>query len=321
MNLARAYLRFFRIESASAVMTFMLLGFLLAGGAFLGVAALQWLLFGLICHMCGFVDNNIQDLSADARDEDKRYFPLGREIPLPRAKQARLILFVIMFSSFFLFSRTVVALIVFALAVGAGLLYNRLCKRTVLAPALYAASSGSLALVSYSATTPGFAIPIVLLTAIAVLESLFQNGVSTSLKDVDTDKHNLMTRLGVRVEDNFLRVSRAAKVLGYALKLAVMVPVSFLLASSGFLSPIFATPLAILSVLFVIPIVADRNWSQRARMMLIAACSQLGVFYAVLAIFAIQLEPIAVVFMVIFPIAWYVAVKKAVWGTVLGLKA
>ncbi len=321
ISLARTYLRFFRVDSASALMTYVLLGFLLAGGAFLSLATLQWLLFGLICHMWGFADNNIQDVDADAEDENKRSFPLGREISLGRAKEARLILFVLMFANFLLLARTLGALLLFTVSVGAGLLYNRYCKRTVFAPALFAVSSGSLALVSYYATRINFAIPILLLTGIAVLESLFQNGVSTSLKDVDADKSNLMRMLGVRVGDGFLRVPRRAKLLAYAVKLGVMVPAAFLLASAGYLSVIIAIPLAVISVIFVIPIVADREWSQRARMMLMAACSQLAVFYAVLAIFAFQLEPTSVVFIAVFPIAWYATVKKAVWGSVLELRA
>ena len=310
------YLRFFRIDSASAPMTYLVLGYLLGGGGLLSGGTVLWLLFGLVFQMAGFGDNNVQDIKHDLADPNKSSFPLGRSIPLGEARRLVIGLHVLGLAFALLISGSLTAASIFGVSYGSGIAYNRTSKARTFAPFLFGLTFAPLALFSYF-TTAGRVGPVILLvTALCFFECLFQNAVATSLKDVEADSVNVMKRLGAKLESGRLIVPRSARAVTYSIK---GFEVGLLVGLATFSQPwmvIIGTAFLLVSLAGASRTIRARAWEERRRLMLQAAVSEIGLFYAVVGFLLIRLGPIPSFFVAIFPLIWYVAVKRAVWGSV-----
>ncbi|MDA4124376.1 MAG: UbiA family prenyltransferase [Thaumarchaeota archaeon] len=315
------YLRFFRLESASTPMTYLVLGYLIGGGSLLSAGTAVWLLFGLIFHMAGFGDNNLQDLSQDLADPNKEVFPLGRSMPVAQARRAVLGLHMIGLAFALLISGSVTGASIFAVCYASGIIYNRSSKSWASAPIFFALTFAPLAAFSYYSVAGHFGPLIVLVSGLAFFECLFQNAVATSLKDLHADRMNFMKTIGAREESGLLFVPRKAWAVTLAIKgcqtgtfvgLATLVPAWTLLVGVPFL---------VISLFGSARTIAPRPSEQRSRLMLHAAISELGSFYAVLGFLLVVLGTVSVLFLAVFPLAWYILVKKALWGSVGAMMA
>ncbi|HEV2226733.1 MAG TPA: UbiA family prenyltransferase [Nitrososphaerales archaeon] len=310
------YLRFFRIDSASAPMTYLVLGYLLGGGGLLSGWTVLWLLFGLVFQMAGFGDNNVQDIKHDLADPNKSSFPLGRSIPLDDARRLVIGLHLLGLAFALLLSGSLTAASIFGVSYASGIAYNRTSKARTFAPFLFGLTFAPLALFSYFATAGQVGPMILLVAALCFLECLFQNSVATSLKDVDADSVNFMKRLGARLESGRLIVPRIVKPVTYAIKGFEVVLLVGLATFSLPLMVIFGTAFLLFSLAGAAWTIRSRPWEERRRLMLQAAVSEIGLFYAVVGFLLIELGPISSFFVAAFPLIWYVAVKRVVWGPV-----
>src|SRR5713101_5057897 len=221
------YLRFFRIDSASAPMTYLVLGYLLGGGSLLSGRTVFWLIFGLGFQMAGFGDNNIQDIKHDLADPNKSSFPLGRSIPLGEARRLVIGLHILGLVFTLLISGSLAAASIFGVSYASGIAYNRTSKARTFAPILFGLTFAPLALFSYFNTAGRVGPLILLVVALCFFECVFQNAVATSLKDVEADNLNIMKKLGARLDSGRLIVPSSVMVVAYSIKgfeIALFVP-------------------------------------------------------------------------------------------------
>ncbi|MDA4121497.1 MAG: UbiA family prenyltransferase [Thaumarchaeota archaeon] len=316
----RDYLRFLRVDSAAASMAFAVLGYILAGGTLFSPLWFAWMLFGLLFHAAGYADNNIQDYLYDLDDVNKSGFPLGKSIALSRARAATIVLHSAGLVSAWFLAGSPAAFASFILIYLLGLTYNRRNKAWRTAPLFFSLTFALLAFFSFFSTSHAVSGVIVAVCFLSFVEGVFQNAVGTSLKDVDSDRSSLMKSLGARVVDGRLKVPPRAFYIGFGLKVVGLFPLAYLALSSGNETYLAAIPLTGISIYSALVLLRGGRW-ERSGLMLRAAVSELGVYYSVVAIFSLQFGATGTAFMMLFPLVWYVLLKKALWGTVLELKA
>jgi len=310
------YLKFFRIDSASAPMTYLVLGYLLGGGRLLSGGTLLWLLFGLVFQMAGFGDNNVQDIKHDLADPNKSSFPLGRSIPLGDARRLVIGLHILGLAFALLISGSLAAASIFGVSYASGIAYNRTSKARTFAPLLFGLTFAPLALFSHFTTAGQVGPMILLVAALCFFECLFQNAVATSLKDVEADSMNVMKRLGARLESGRLIVPRSVGVVTYSIKGFEVALLVGLATFSQQWMVILGVTFLVVSLVGASQTIRPRAWEERKRLMFQAAVSEIGLFYAVVGFLLIELGPISSFFVAAFPLLWYVAVKRVVWGSV-----
>ncbi|MDA4127707.1 MAG: UbiA family prenyltransferase [Thaumarchaeota archaeon] len=310
------YLRFFRIDSASAPMTYLVLGYLLGGGSLLSGGTVLWLLFGLVFQMAGFGDNNVQDVKHDLADPNKSSFPLGRSIPLGEARRIVIGLHMLGLAFALLISGSLAAASIFGVSYASGIAYNRTGKARTFAPILFGLTFAPLAIFSYFSTAGRVGPVILLVVALCFLECLFQNTVATSLKDVAADSMNVMKKLGARLESGRLIVPRSVGVVAYSIKGFEVALLLGLTTFSQSWTLIFGAAFLLVSLVGASLTIKSRAWEERTRLMFQAAVSEIGLFYAVVAFLLIGLGPVSSFCVAAFPLVWYVAVKRVLWGSV-----
>ncbi len=310
------YLRFFRIDSASTPMTYLVFGYLLGGGSLLSGGTVVWLLFGLVFQMAGFGDNNVQDIKHDLADPNKSSFPLGRTIPLREARRLVIGLHILGLAFAVLISGSLAAGSIFGVSYASGIAYNRTSKARPFAPILFGLTFAPLAFFSYFATSGRAGPWILLVVALCFFECLFQNAVATSLKDLEADRVNVMKKLGARLESGRLIVPGSVGVVTYSIK---GFEVALLVGLATFSQPwmvIFGAAFLLVSLAGASQTIRSRAWEERRRLMFQAAVSEIGLFYAVVGFLLIELGPFSSFWVAAFPLVWYVAVKRVLWGSV-----
>lgn len=314
------YLRFVRLDSASASIAYSLLGFTLAGGALLSWKAVVWAIFGLLFHAAGYADNNLQDYSHDQKDANKARFPLGRTLNLSSARAFTVLLHATLLVSAALLARSMVPLIGFVAIYSFGLAYNRKSKSSGFAPLLFAMTFSPLAVFSFYSFKGEITSVILAVSSLAFFECLFQNAVSTSVKDIENDPVSSMKSLGVQLVGDTLKFPPSAAVFSFGLKVLVLVPLVYLFNFAPLFAELAAIPFLAIALIYSIVMLRTGPW-ERSKRMLVAAVSELGVYYSVIVLFSFELGAFWAIFMIFFPLVWYVAVKKALWGRVLELMA
>jgi len=302
-----------------------LLGYLLAGGQLLSLGTLEWLAFGLLFHWAGFIDNNLQDYKYDVKDQNKGMFPLGREISYETASRFALVLHLLGFAyaAFLVWGSPspVPAFFIFVAQYAFGLLYNRTNKTSPFAGIWIALCFGPLGLFSYYATVGSNPTPLVLaLTVFGFLQVYFQNAVSGSMKDIDSDEYNIFKQMGVKVDgftDPQLVVTARAFAFAVCVKAAGIVPLIALVWLTG------VPPLAFLSALlfplaleFTFQMMHNQPWDNRKTVRR-AALIEISTFYAGVTALVGAIGAYGVVFVIVFSLGWFVLFNKLTWGTSL----
>lgn len=292
----------------------------MAGGVLLSWTGFAWGLFGLLFHAAGYADNNLQDYPYDQTDENKVRFPLGKTIALVSASRFTISLHAALLISAALLTRSLVPFIGFLAIYSFGLAYNRKSKSSGFAPMLFAMTFSPLAVFSFYSVKGEVTSLILAVSSLAFFECLFQNAVSTSVKDIEYDPVSSMKSLGVQLVGDRLVFPPSAVVFSFGLKVLVLVPLVYLFAFTPLPANLVAIPFLVIALISSAEMLRTGPW-ERSKRMLVAAVSELGVYYSVIVLFAFELGPFWAVFMIFFPLVWYVAVKKAIWGSVLELMA
>ncbi len=317
------YLRLSRAHTAALPMSFVLLGYLLAGGPLLGLGTIKWLAFGLVFTCAGFIDNNIRDYTSDLQDSNKDSFPLGRSVKL---RDARAFLLVLQLSGIviaFFFSGSFLGFGIFVAMFVSGLLYNRKNKTSSYAgPILISLTFGPLALFSFVSTLQTVNFTILAVTALAFIESLWM-GIFGNIKDVVADRTSPVKKLGIRVHDGFLSIPRRTRLFAMLLKISGAIPIVALLIvlPDPLISIYYCIFLSVLlGLTFWVTYLAVRpaTWKLRTSFMRNAAMSEIGMYYALIVVLSSQqLGLVSAFFLGCFPPLWYAILTRALWGKFL----
>lgn len=307
----------------------MILGYLLAGGSNLLFVGL-WALWGVLYHAWGFLQNNLRDYQHDKADPSKQNFPLVKGVVSYRLASK---------IDDWLFALTVVMGVVLGVGLAPGLggglflltgltfgtLYNKYSKRSLLAPFYISLAFSSLPLISYFATTSRVTLSIVLLWAYVFFLMMWQISYSGYLKDIDSDKVNLLRKLGmgiVKEKNNgtiHLAPSRRTELYGYFLRLSTI----FLLVPLITLySPILWVVLAELLLTFImLSVGADLVflsgiWDHHRAVMKMALVEILVYYSLVVALTGLLGMP-WVIFLLAYPTVWFSVFNRIAWKTVV----
>ncbi|MEM1944147.1 MAG: UbiA family prenyltransferase [Nitrososphaerota archaeon] len=189
------WVRIGRIHTAALTMPITLLGYVLAGGIDL-LTGLGWVLFALLWHYVGFLQNNIFDYRYDRADPEKSHFPLVRgSIGIREAMIVDSIGLIALVSFGALMAWNPVSLAFLSAGVASGTVYNAFSKRTLLKPIPISICFASLPMIPYTSLRPFDDVGAMLFAAVFT-SILYQIGYSGELKDIERAEANILRRIG-----------------------------------------------------------------------------------------------------------------------------
>ena len=189
------WLRLIRIHTASLTQPVVLLGLVLADVR-IGWRWIPYVLFALIYHSGGFLQNNILDFRHDKLDPAKVHFPLiSGEFSQGKAKGLFTCLTILtLLLGLGLSQGRWLSILFLVSLMGSGWLYNYRCKRDVLSPVYLAAAFVSLPLYSYFAYAHRLPPLVIWTLSYMAFLMLFQIGVEGYMKDIQSDDVSLVFR-------------------------------------------------------------------------------------------------------------------------------
>lgn len=313
----RDWFRFFRIQTAAITFPSVLIGYLLAGGNLLSIGALEWILFGIIFHVAGFAQNNLEDFNFDTKDRNKDLFPLGRTMTLRQGQYGTLVLHLIGIVYAILLIHNLIFFFLFGMMYAFGLLYNRTSKSSIFAGVWIGFCFGPLPFLSYLSTTGSYSPLILAVTSYGVLQTFFQNGLSGSMKDIEEDKYNPLKALKVRVEDGRLVVPAAAWYFVNGVKWAAFIPLVFVWRISGITIDILSFVLFMVMIFFMTKLfLPGQKYDHKLQIRRIVLVEILT-FYAMVVALTPVISYGAVLFVIVVSFGWFLAWNRLLWGSAI----
>lgn len=218
-----AYLRLSRLQTAAVTAVTPLIGSLLMGQRDIMVLSLLFLI-GFFYHIYGFVLNEYIDVDVDRKSIDLQTKPLVSNqitkrsaIVLSLSAAACCCLLTLYFSP----AIQPLALLLLALLLGG--IYDILGKRIPGSDFILGLSFFFMCLMGASTVSDTFTTVTYIVCSIYFIHIVFNNAVEGGLKDVDHDTaagaKTLATRLGVRIQDNTLFVTRPFVLFSWSIKM------------------------------------------------------------------------------------------------------
>lgn len=319
----RNWLTFLRIHTSNLSQVGAILGVLIAGVRDIPTLIL-FAVWGFFYHAWGFTDNNLCDYEHDLKDPAKQHFALIKgDISLYQAKIVNALLFLpTLFFGLYLshpISEHPTAFAFLMLAIVSGLLYNRTCKKSLLAPIHITIAFTALPLFSYFTVASTFSMPMVLVGAYTILLMLFQIAFEGYLKDIESDPVNLLRRLGAYTYDMgkslylgeqiyfWLTMKTATVLIGYKIVVTVQ---SDLIAELTFY--ILSTFVFIL--LTLLAFYPDGTFDNKL-VTKNAARMEIVTYFALIVALQGLLGWIIVAILMLYPILWFLGLNKLTWKT------
>lgn len=328
----RAWLQASRIHTASLTIPGTLLG-VVAAGHTEPVTLLLFGLWALLYHAIGFLDNNVCDLEHDRRDPAKAHFALVTgEVPVDLARAIVLLGTIGVFAFGLNLLHDGLAFAFLAIAIAAGLAYNRLSKRTLLAPLFICSAFASLPAFAYFAvggrSEPGVGLYVV---AYAWFLMLHQIAWSGYVKDLASDQVNLLDRLGSLAQrpgywgtswrgrpydgkSHLYDFSRSALAWGFATRAACPILAFAWVTYSGWSAP--AAAVWIVALLGAFFYTARSGPMLRSRKVLWMSLGEVSAYFLLLS----TLQPLlgaATVLWYVLPLGWYAFWNTTLWGSLV----
>ena len=315
------YLKLLRVHTACLTMAGAMLGAVVAGERNPLILFL-FALWSFLYHGWGFIQNNLFDVEYDRKDPAKQHFPLvNGSMSVRRAWMVDHLFFLLMLVLglyMFMLKRNLLAMVFLFGSMGFGTLYNKYSKRTLLAPLFITAAFTAIPLFSFFAISSTLTLPILLIALYTVFLMLFQISVSGFLKDIGSDRVNLLRKFGTSVESGILMVSKNTDLYGWVLVYAKALTI---LVSLWVFGP---EPLATLisgGCLIVVGYLSFKllesgkfdNAKKVRQMSLIEIFSYLALVLVLQGL----LGWILTLFFVIFPITWFVLMNRLTFGTLI----
>ncbi|MEM2941392.1 MAG: UbiA family prenyltransferase [Thermoproteota archaeon] len=298
-----------------------LLGYVLAGGNN-PITGVGWLLFGLLWHYVGFLQNNILDYEYDRRDPEKQHFPLvsGRIKLVDAVVVESVGLIVLAVSGLLLGGRNTYSTTFLIAGIVSGTLYNLTSKKTLLKPIPIAICFASLPAISYTSVRPPDTTMWLLFFAVFTT-ILYQIGFSGELKDIRQGERNILLRLGslknVAVYAIALKSTNIATILtlGYATS-----------EGTETLTRLSALTIALLASILLIDITVKQlkdyekavdmteEWRDRDKALKNMSYVEILTYITLI----ISLTPVLGTtspLYILLPIAWFAAMNRIIFGT------
>lgn len=312
-----------RVHTSSLTQGAFLIGYFIGGGQLLSWETLGWMLFAIWFHYVGFLDNNIKDYQYDVKDSHKLAHPLVRgKITLEGAWFVRQLgLLLVAGVGVFITQIKPIPYGILVAAVGFGLLYNRRSKKSVISPLWITLSFAPLMLIPYFTLGGNQDILILLAFLYGAFQMLFQISVEGYLKDIDVDRRNLLLVLGGKFKQmsstrGFFTTSNRVLIFAYLLLLvklyaglAILSHLEWpLLGIVGFL--LCMIPASWLSLGFA----GSQTFNNRLivrRAATIEILSYFGLVFALQPVLGLS----GLLFMIVYPLIWFVAWNRIYWST------
>jgi len=317
--MVRKWLKMMRIHTSCLTQAGMIIGCLLAGAGNLWNIVLVAVI-GLLFHIWGFIDNNLQDYSWDKKDPHKKHFPsVDGSIKHERAAQfAALSGTIAMFLVIWASGRSFMAIGFTVAAFLMGMGYNHLSKYTTLAPLLISGSFSMLPLVGYTIFSSDLSPEILMVAGFAFIMMMYQISVEGYMKDLKADPVSLMRDMGVVLKDDQLKIPLGAYLYGLYIRVCIMT-ILFLFISVHYMSPLFTLLLIVVVLMQLmghdgLMSMEEFDHKDINRMCaFIEIMTYLGLVFALSGIFGTTMT----VFLTVYPITWFVVLNKLTWGTVI----
>jgi len=222
----RPFLKLVRIHTSSLTQGGVLIAAILAGERRI-LILIAYALWAILFHAIGFVDNNIEDYEHDRKDPAKKHFPLVTgEVSLKQAKvfcyTGMLIAFILgVFMAEFRLLPVAFLLLTFTF----GRLYNALSKRSIFSPVYISGSFTSLVLFAYYSRYKGcdFNSLIMLFTLCTFFLMFWQIAWEGYIKDIESDKVNLLRVIGCKVQNGTFELSTIGKIFGWGFRIPTII--------------------------------------------------------------------------------------------------
>ena len=322
-----AWFTFLKMHTSNLTQVGAMLGPLLAGVRDIPTL-ITFALWGFLYHAWGFTENNIQDYEYDLKDPAKQHFALIKgEIPLSTAKNVNHILFVLTLfggvmltnlkESILVIGPHWIPLIFLFMSMSTGMLYNRLCKKSLTAPLFIAIAFTSVPLFTYFCRAQELNLPIILVSIYTIFLMLFQIAFEGYLKDLESDPVNLLRAWGAKIvidESPKLNIGRQAYFWGTLKIVNMMIGLILLLLidTSAYAEVLFF--FMWMGTLIVFYKLVDIKYDNKKVTSNAARMEILTYFALILALQGI-LDWTITITLVIYPIVWFVVFNRLTWGS------
>jgi len=322
----RSWLQLFRAHTAPATILLVMTCYLVGGGSLFSVLGLLVGLFALLVHWLAFGHNSLMDTQAgwDLKDPHKQHHPLVTGVISLESAHKVIHLGIMALAiygislAYFLGGNFGWAMAFFALFIVGGYSYNCGLDK-VLLPSFIPITIcwTALGLYAYYIVASGTSWLIVLVALYIAFAIWFQISWEGNLKEIEVKEANLLKWMGAKCDGKTFDPSNA-KYYGWAVKLANL---GVGMAIWGIFLPSLLTliPVSILTGLALIVahlLIRPKKW-ERNNVLVLCAVEEILTIYLILTVLIPVIGLGESVFLMVFGIAYFVCLNKAIWGTIL----
>ena len=320
IDIIRKQLSFFRWHTAALTIPGFLIGVYAAGIQIFSLDTLYWIIAGWLFHATGFAHNNLTDYEFDIHDKSKAHHPLVSGYM--RLSTAYGIVYIMFFLStawiVWLIHNSIISIVLLIISVLSGVGYNYLCKKHLISPLLISICFGLLPGISFFSYISNATIGIILIIMYAFFQILFQISVEGYIKDIEHDPVNLYRRFGCYVKNNKYVATLSSQIYGYTIKLPMLL--LGLLIIMYYSAPVWGIVsfliLFLLTMYSVHYLLKNKDWN-RNRVVKMCAITEIITYFALIFACAGVYGMVGVIFLVVFPLSWFMFWNKVFWGTVI----
>jgi len=315
----RSFLKLIRIHTSCLTQGGVLLAAILAGERRIPIL-IAYALWAILFHAAGFVDNNIEDYEHDRKDPAKMHFPLVTgEVTL---KQAKTFCYTGMLSAFLLgvlmAEFRLLPVVFLLLTFTFGRLYNALSKISIFSPVYISGSFTSLVLFAYYSRYSECDLnPLIALFALYTFFLMFwQIAWEGYIKDIESDKVNLLRILGCKINDGVFEPSLKGRIFGWSLRIPTIIIGAIMLTvtNGDWIAWMGFITLSICVLYSTYKLVERRKHDHGKTVMFCAVTEVLVYFSIVVALYGV-LGTIATLTLILYPILWFMALNRITWRT------
>jgi len=315
----RSFLKLVRIHTSCLTQGGVILATILAGERRIPIL-IAYALWAILFHAVGFVDNNIEDYEHDRKDPAKKHFPLVTgEVSLRQAKTfsytGMLIAFLL---GFFMAEFRLLPIAFLMLTFTFGRLYNALSKKSIFSPVYISGSFTSLVLFAYYSRYGGcdFNPLIALFTMYTFFLMFWQIAWEGYIKDIKSDKVNLLRVIGCKVQNGTFKPSTIGKIFGWGFRLpTIIIGLAILYVTGEELFVWLGFTALSASVLYSSnKLVKKRRYDHSETVMYCAITEVLVYFSIVIALHGV-LGILTTLTLIFYPIIWFITLNRLTWKT------
>lgn len=314
----RNWLTFLRIHTSNLTQVGAMLGPLLAGVRNVPLLII-YAVWGLCYHAWGFTDNNIQDFEYDKKDPAKQHFALVKGvIPISKAKSVNIAFFIPTLLIGLLLGYSNPASIAFLfLSITSGVLYNRTCKKSLVAPLYITIAFTSIPLFTYFTVATDWNIAVTMVAFYTMFLMIFQIAFEGYLKDLQSDPVNLLRKWGARVEGGKLFLGTQIYFWPIVKTVNICIPIIFfaLLRFSDYLI-VFVYDGLVIGIFIMYALLVDINYDNK-KVTANAARMEILTYFALIVSLQYVLGWEIAIILLVYPILWFTCLNYATWRTLL----